>query len=451
VAKGRRKQAPIFSVISSFEIEAPAREPEGRPLAGPPPAGDPTSLGSPGVSVETGLPVPGESPVGSPSAPRAEGAVTSPGSEPAPSPGAQGAALQSAPGPSVELARLAPSRAPTLPAEVQVTAPGSELEGAACPQDPTPPASVEFATVGRIPTPVPEVEVSVPQSAPGASPASASASPQEAQSSPAEPGGADAPRTPPAPEPLAATAPTGELYPPLTNSLGMSFVSIPAAAFIMGSPEDEPGRNPDEIPHEVTISRAFYLQTTPVTQGQWRALMDDNPSIFSDGGDDCPVEGVSWNDCQEFIQRLNARGEGTYRLPKEAEWEYACRAGSPTAFANGEITQLLGEPDPNLDAMGWYCGNSGRRTHPVGQKAPNRWGLYDMHGNVSEWCQDWYGPYPETPQVDPAGPPKGMERIFRSGSLFGNALTCRSAYRAKWPPQSRSKFQVLGFRLVRET
>ena len=338
---------------------------------------------------------------------------------------------------------MAPTQAPAPSAEVEVAAPSSEIEGSACPQDPTPPASTEPATVGRIPTPVPESAATPP-------PAPASVSPLEAQSSAAEPGGAVAPQTAVAPpEPTAPTGPTDVLYPPLTNTLGMSFVSIPAGAFIMGSPEDEPGRNPDEISHEVTISQAFYLQTTPVTQGQWRALMDENPSNFSDGGDDCPVEGVSWNDCQEFIQRLNARGEGAYRLPTEAEWEYACRAGSLTAFANGEITRLFGEPEPNLDAMGWYSGNSGRRTHPVAQKEPNRWGLYDMHGNVSEWCQDWYGPYPETPQVDPAGPPKGTERVFRSGSLFGNALTCRSAHRAKWPPQSRSKFQVLGFRLVR--
>ncbi len=155
----------------------------------------------------------------------------------------------------------------------------------------------------------------------------------------------------------------------LVNSLGMAFVLIPAGTFVMGSPEYEPGRNADEKQHEVTLSRSFYLQTTPVTQGQWRAVMGDTPSGSAPAGADLPVSGINWQDCQGFLKKMTALGEGTYRLPIEAEWEYACRAGRDTALANGDLLSLYCEPDPNLDEMGWYCGNSGRRPHPVGQKA----------------------------------------------------------------------------------
>jgi hypothetical protein len=144
----------------------------------------------------------------------------------------------------------------------------------------------------------------------------------------------------------------------VANSLGMAFINIDPGTFSMGSPEHEPGRNEDETPHDVRLTQAFYLQTTPVTQGQWRALMGSNPAFFINCGDDSPVEQVSWLDCQEFIKNLNALGEGTYRLPTEAEWEYAARAGSQTAFGLGEITVLYCDHDPALDHMGWYCGNS---------------------------------------------------------------------------------------------
>ena len=167
----------------------------------------------------------------------------------------------------------------------------------------------------------------------------------------------------------------------------------------MGSPETELGRGEDELPHEVTITRGFFLQTTAVTQGQWKAVMGNNPSRFSPKGDDHPVESVSWYDCQKFIERLNSSGEHIYRLPTEAEWEYACRAGKFSSCSEGEIIELFCDHDPNLDAVGWYCGNSDRATHPVAQKKPNPWGLYDLHGNVLEWCQDWYGTYPATPQT----------------------------------------------------
>jgi len=132
------------------------------------------------------------------------------------------------------------------------------------------------------------------------------------------------------------------------------------------------------------------MQKTPVALGQWKAVMGCNPASFPDGGDNCLVESLSWNECQEFIRRLNAGKGSVYRLPTEAEWEYACRAGSLTPFCNGEISELYCAHDPLLSVVGWYCGNSGRKSRPVAQKSPNALGLYDMHGNICEWCQDWY-------------------------------------------------------------
>jgi formylglycine-generating enzyme required for sulfatase activity len=223
---------------------------------------------------------------------------------------------------------------------------------------------------------------------------------------------------------------------PYTNSLGMSFKIIPAGTFTMGSPTDEPGRNSDETQHQVTVSDAYYMQTTEVTQAQWEAVMGDNPSWFS-GSSDCPVENVSWDDVQEFIDRLNAMGEGTYRLPTEAEWEYACRADSTTAFANGEITEVGSDNDPNLDQMGWYRYNAGDETHPVASKEPNSWGLYDMHGNVWEWCRDRYGSYPAGAVTDPTGPSAGTYRVLRGGSWGFNAADARSANRYRSFPDQR--------------
>jgi formylglycine-generating enzyme required for sulfatase activity len=234
----------------------------------------------------------------------------------------------------------------------------------------------------------------------------------------------------------------------ISNSLGMIFRYIPAGALLMGSPEHEPGREDDEVPHEVTLTTGFYLQTTQVTQGQWRTIMGINPSSFQNHGEDCPVEQVSWYESQEFIRRLNVRGEGTYRLPTEAEWEYACRAGNPAALALGDITSLFCEPDPILDESGWYCGNSERRTHPVAQKRPNAYGLFDMHGNVCEWCQDWYGEYAVASEKDPMGPKTGVKRVIRGGSWFSSAKTCRSASRFAWPPKEKAQF--IGVRLVRK-
>ncbi|MCF8084643.1 MAG: SUMF1/EgtB/PvdO family nonheme iron enzyme [Deltaproteobacteria bacterium] len=233
--------------------------------------------------------------------------------------------------------------------------------------------------------------------------------------------------------------------PTWTNSLGQTFVLLPAGTFIMGSPSDEPGRSSYETQHQVTLTKSFYMQTTEVTQGQWETVMGSNPSCFS-GCPTCPVEGVSWNDVQDFIDKMNQRGEGTYRLPTEAEWEYAARAGSTTAFYNGGITELQCDYDPNLDAIGWYCYNSHWETHPVGQKAPNAWGLYDMSGNVWEWCQDWFDSYSSSTVTDSTGPPFGPERVCRGGSWDYDASSCRSAQRGSLWPDIRDNSS--GFRLV---
>ncbi|OQY59787.1 MAG: hypothetical protein B6245_04790 [Desulfobacteraceae bacterium 4572_88] len=228
----------------------------------------------------------------------------------------------------------------------------------------------------------------------------------------------------------------------ITNTLGMRFVYIPAGTFMMGSPEDEAGRYNNEVLHQVTLTKTFLMQTTPVTQWQWKAVMGKNPSHFKDGGNDCPVENVLWEDAQQFIKKLNEHeGKTLYRLPTEAEWEYACRAGSSTRFC-------FGDDENRLSEYAWYDGNSGGKTHPVGQKKPNAWGLYDMHGNVWEWCQDWFGDYPSGDITDPAGPLKpGSARVDRGGGCFFSARICRSACRVRDLPGGRYHF--LGFRLLR--
>ena len=232
----------------------------------------------------------------------------------------------------------------------------------------------------------------------------------------------------------------------IKNSLGMEFVLIQPGKFLMGSPKDEPGRYTGERPHRVNLTKPFYLQTTEVTQGQWQALMGKNPSSHKGCGDSCPVEQVSWEDAQRFIQKLNQK-EGTdkYRLPTEAEWEYACRAGSTTAFPNGGITTLQCGVDEKLNAIAWYCGNSQNLIHPVAGKRPNEWGLYDMLGNVQEWCQDWFGGYPDDEVVNPKGPKKGSYRVMRGGVWYSPARDARCASRFGSPPHYR--FQHIGFRL----
>jgi len=241
---------------------------------------------------------------------------------------------------------------------------------------------------------------------------------------------------------------SGGTPPTYTNSLGQTFVLLPAGTFTMGSPADEPGRYSDEGPqHQVTLTQPFYMQITEVTQAQWEAVMGSNPSYFS-GCPTCPVEWVSWNDIQTFITEMNKRGEGTYSLPTEAQWEYAARAGSATAFYNGGITETGTGYDPNLDAIGWYSYNSGGRHQLVAHKAPNAWGLYDMSGNVWEWCQDWFGTYPSGAVTDPTGPSSGSNRLARGGSWSSSAGYCRSAGRGILT--SVYRYDIIGFRLLRQ-
>jgi formylglycine-generating enzyme required for sulfatase activity len=227
----------------------------------------------------------------------------------------------------------------------------------------------------------------------------------------------------------------------LTNSLGMHFVLIPAGTFLMGSEIAEGGDEDERPQHQVTLSQPFYLQTTSVTQGQWKRLMGENPSSFHECGEDCPVENVSWDDAQECIKKLN-RMEKTdqYRLPTEAQWEYACRAGSTQSYCFDEGEAELGQ-------YAWYADNSQKSTHPVGRLKPNAWGLHDMHGNVYEWCQDWFGEYPPGPVTDPKGPWDGKYRVLRGGSWDGEAGDVRSAYRYRLTPGYRYGHE--GFRVVR--
>ncbi|MBW1902000.1 MAG: formylglycine-generating enzyme family protein [Deltaproteobacteria bacterium] len=232
-------------------------------------------------------------------------------------------------------------------------------------------------------------------------------------------------------------------------SVNYKMIHVPPRTFLMGSPSTEKGRYDDEEQHPVTLTNGFYIGVTEVTQGQWKKIMGNNPSHFKECGDNCPVEQVTWSMCREFIMTLN-RKEKTrrYRLPTEAEWEYACRAGSSLAFANGDITEIKCGHDPNLDKIGWYCGNTGVKTQEVAKKIPNPWGLYDMHGNAWEWCQDRYDRYRPGHTVDPEGPDSGASRIFRGGGWGLSSRTCRSAFRDKYDPTLKCRF--LGFRLVRE-
>ena len=209
---------------------------------------------------------------------------------------------------------------------------------------------------------------------------------------------------------------------------GMVLVYVPAGHFTMGSPGDEAGRKDEETQHRVRLTQGFYLGKYEVTQGQWEKVMGNNPSFFKKAGKDAPVEMVSWDDCQAFVAKLSADG-GEFRLPTEAEWEYACRAGTKPALNNGkDLTPTTGRCR-NLDEVGWYDDNSGNTTHPVGQKKPNAWDLYDMHGNVGEWCNDFYGEYPAGEVTDPVGPTAARGHVARGGSWHGTAGGCRSACR----------------------
>lgn len=222
-----------------------------------------------------------------------------------------------------------------------------------------------------------------------------------------------------------------------TNSIGITMVRILPGRFMMGSPPQEGGYAP-ERPHEVRITRPFAIGMTEVTQEQWSALMPKNPSGFQ--GEELPVETVSWHMAKAFCDALATKEGKPYRLPTEAEWEYACRAGSQTMFSFGDNVSLVGK-------YGWHNRNAKGRTHPVAQKLPNQWGLFDMHGNVLEWCADWWAwRYPVQPQVDPIGPATGDQRTCRGGRWSFYDTTSRSGARDAKPPNYTWNDQ--GFRVV---
>ena len=236
-------------------------------------------------------------------------------------------------------------------------------------------------------------------------------------------------------------------------SCGMKLNWIAPGRFVMGSPPGEAGRSDDEGPQiDVTIGRGFWLGVFTVTQEEWKAVaedvtgLNDEPSYFR--GTRLPVEQVSWNDCEVWLRELNALEEGRlpgnfeYRLPTEAEWEFACRGGTTTRFHYGNSDEPLGD-------YAWYSGNSRSQTHPGGEKKPNGWGLHDLHGNVWEWCQDWYGPLNGGrggTVTDPTGPIFGTKRVMRGGSFGVAAARCRSAYRVWNEPRYRD--YTLGFRVA---
>ncbi|MBO4286561.1 MAG: formylglycine-generating enzyme family protein [Kiritimatiellae bacterium] len=230
----------------------------------------------------------------------------------------------------------------------------------------------------------------------------------------------------------------------LPGGATMEMIYVAPGSFTMGS---ENGENDEESVHTVRITKGYWLGKYEVTQAQWRSVMGGNPSYFT-GDDRNPVEQVSWDDCQTFIEKVNAQLHCGARLPTESEWEYVCRAGTRGAYAKEGTDAYTSEhpaAEAALEEMGWYNGNSGGRTHPVGQKAANPWGFHDMHGNVWEWCADWYGDYPSGSVTDPTGPASGSYRVQRGGSWNYVAQYCRSASRNYYGPSLN--YGNYGFRL----
>lgn len=216
------------------------------------------------------------------------------------------------------------------------------------------------------------------------------------------------------------------------NGLEFAFRWCPPGKFAMGSPEDEDHRSSDERQHDVTLTKGFWMMETEVTQEQWKMVMENNPSHFE--GDDLPVETVTFDSCQSFCEKCSQLGLPV-QLPTEAQWEYACRAGTTGAYAG------------DLDEMAWYDkDNWGGNTHQGGKKTPNAWGLYDMHGNVREWCTDWYGDYPYGSVKDPVGSSTSTYHIYRGGSWDDPDYRCRSAHREDIYPTSANS--EIGFRCI---
>ncbi len=233
----------------------------------------------------------------------------------------------------------------------------------------------------------------------------------------------------------------------LVNSIGLRMIYIRPGEFWMGSPGNEPGHEEDESPqHLVKLMRGFYLGATEITQKQWVTVMGSRPwsgKEYVEEGDECAASYVSWDDAVAFCKKLSQTEGRTYRLPTEAEWEYACRAGTKTAYSFGDSASQLGE-------YAWFDGSVGgqKYAHGVGRKKANPWGLFDMHGNVWEWCADWYGKasYPVNPVSDPTGSSSGSSRVVRGGCLYDDAAYCRAARRSIISPGYRNGF--IGFRVA---
>jgi sulfatase modifying factor 1 len=228
-----------------------------------------------------------------------------------------------------------------------------------------------------------------------------------------------------------------------TNSIGMKFVWIPPGNFVMGSPKEEKLRLYNETQHKVTLTNGFYMGVYAVTQEQYETVMGKNPSFFK-GEKNLPVDTVSWDDCQEFIKKLRDKEKKPYRLPTEAEWEYACCAGTTTPFHFGEtISTDQANYNGNFTYGDGKKGVYRNKTTPVGSFPANAWGLHDMHGNVWQWCQDIYGEYPKKDVLDPQGPEKGQLRVLRGGSWINNPEHCRSAFRYRDGPDFRYNYYGL--------
>ena len=225
---------------------------------------------------------------------------------------------------------------------------------------------------------------------------------------------------------------------PVKNDITIDMVKVEAGTFMMGATSEMMNPYYYEKPvHQVTLTNDYYMGKYEVTQALWQAVMGSNPSDFK--GDNLPVETVSWDDCQEFISKLKGLTGKKFRLPTEAEWEYAARGGKKSRGY-----QYSGSS--NISDVAWYEGNSANKTHPVGTKQANELGIYDMTGNVMEWCQDWYDSYISSSQTNPTGTVSGSSRVCRDGSFNNSAGNCRSSSRSYSPPDYR--FNILGLRLV---
>lgn len=240
--------------------------------------------------------------------------------------------------------------------------------------------------------------------------------------------------------------PIGETPPPknFTNSIGMKFVWIAPGNFVMGSPPGEKEREQIEVQHKVTLTKGYFMGVHLVTQAQWQEVMGNNPSQFK--GENHPVDSVSWQDCQAFVKALREYDKKPYRLPTEAEWEYACRAGTTTAFHFGDTisTDQANYNGEIINGIGKQ-GKFRNGTVAVGSFPANAWGLHDMHGNLLQWCQDWNGDYPPNDVVDPQGTDGKRGRVLRGGSWKHGPKYCRSAFRGWNSPDFR--YHAFGFRV----